>query len=51
MLAYELSNDRSLVLKRRTRIETVDFLKKHKLEETLRKQKEWKFDEAIKGQR
>ncbi len=43
VLVRELANNRSLGLRRRTDAETIDLLKKHKLDARLKKQKEWPF--------
>jgi Iap family predicted aminopeptidase len=43
VLALEMADNADLVWTRRSPAETVEFLKKHKLEERLRKQKEWPF--------
>ncbi len=43
ILTKELSNNRDLKFTRRTEQETIEFLKKHKLDERLKKQKEWIF--------
>ncbi|MBI5648027.1 MAG: M28 family peptidase [Ignavibacteriae bacterium] len=44
VLVFELANHKNPGLVRRSRDATIDFLKKHKLEETLRKQREWIFE-------
>jgi Iap family predicted aminopeptidase len=41
VLVRELANDRSIAWKRRSDSENIEFFKKHKLEDRLRKQKEW----------
>jgi Iap family predicted aminopeptidase len=45
ILALELANNPDIPWTRRTDPETIEFLKKHKLDERLRKQKEWPFGE------
>jgi Iap family predicted aminopeptidase len=44
ILAIELANDRTIQHHNLTEEQTIEFLKKYKLDETLRKQGEWTFD-------
>jgi Iap family predicted aminopeptidase len=43
VLASELANNREIVYRKRTERETIDLMKKFKLDERLKKQKEWIF--------
>ncbi len=44
ILVNELANSTELKFARRTRKETADLLKKHKVDDRLKRQKEWPFD-------
>jgi len=44
ILVKELANSTELKFQRRTRKETVELLKKHNVDERLKRQKEWPFD-------
>ena len=44
ILVKELANSTELTFARRTQKETIDLLRKHKVDERLKRQKEWPFD-------
>ncbi len=45
VLVSELANQRTLTFERRSDTQTIELLKKHKLDDRLKKMKEWPFGE------